>query len=53
MVKKKKPVTITMKLNRDGTMNIRSTGGFDLHKLFPPKSKDDQDDRSPVEKAGE
>ncbi|WP_170973486.1 hypothetical protein [Rhizobium sp. FKY42] len=32
---RKKPVTVSMKLNRDGTMTIRSTGGFDLRKLFP------------------
>lgn len=32
---RKKPVTVSMKLNKDGTMTVRSTGGFDLRKLFP------------------
>ncbi|BCH63236.1 hypothetical protein RvVAT039_04520 [Agrobacterium vitis] len=55
MAKKKKPATITMKLNRDGTMNIRSTGGFDLRKLFPAKSEDNPTDpveQDTVKKAG-
>lgn len=34
---RKKPVTVSMKLNKDGTMTIRSTGGFDLRKLFPDR----------------
>lgn len=34
--KKKKGVTVTMKLNKDGTMTMRSTGGFDLRKIMPP-----------------
>lgn len=33
---KRKPVTVTMKLNKDGTMTLRSTGGFDLRKIMPP-----------------
>ncbi len=31
---KKKIKTVTMKLNKDGTMTVRSTGGFDLRKIF-------------------
>lgn len=34
--KKKRPVTVTMKLNKDGTMTMRSTGGFDLRKIMQP-----------------
>lgn len=33
--KKRRPVTVTMKLNKNGTMTMRSTGGFDLRKLAP------------------
>lgn len=35
MTKKKKAKTVTLKLNKDGTMSMRSTGGFDLRKLIP------------------
>ncbi|MBW8285774.1 MAG: hypothetical protein K0M55_19470 [Rhizobium sp.] len=34
--KKPKSVTVTMKINKDGTMTISSTGGFDLRKLGLP-----------------
>ncbi len=34
MAKGKTTKTVTMKLNRNGTMTLRSTGGFDLRKLF-------------------
>lgn len=36
--KKRKPktVTVTMKFNKDGSMTIRSTGGYDLRKLGLP-----------------
>lgn len=33
MAKKKRSVSVTLKLNKDGTMSMRSTGGFDLRKL--------------------
>lgn len=39
---RKKPVTVTMKLNKDGTMTLRSTGGFDLRKILPPAAKKDE-----------
>ena len=38
---RKKTVTVTMKLNKDGTVTYRSTGGFDLRKLFPSKIKEE------------
>jgi hypothetical protein len=37
---KKKPVTVSMKLNKDGSVTYRSTGGFDLRMLFPPAKKE-------------
>lgn len=33
--KKGKAVTVTLKLNKNGTMSMRSTGGYDLRKLAP------------------
>jgi hypothetical protein len=33
--KKAKQVTVTLKLNKNGTMSMRSTGGYDLRKLAP------------------
>lgn len=36
---KRKSVTVTMKLHKDGTMSMRSTGGFDLRKIMPQKAK--------------
>lgn len=33
--KKGKTVTVTLKLNKDGSMSMRSTGGYDLRKLAP------------------
>lgn len=33
MAKKKRNVSVTLKLNKDGTMSMRSTGGYDLGKL--------------------
>lgn len=30
---KKRAVSVTLKLNKDGTMSMRSTGGYDLRKL--------------------
>lgn len=36
---KKKNVTVTLKLNKNGTMTMRSTGGYDLRKLLPPAKK--------------
>jgi hypothetical protein len=36
MAKRKKMKTVTIKLNRDGTVTYRSTGGFNLRKLFTP-----------------
>lgn len=36
---KKKPQSVTLKLNKDGTMTMRSTGGFDLRKIMPPPVK--------------
>lgn len=35
MSRKRKSVSVTIRMNRDGTYNFRSTGGFDLRKLFP------------------
>lgn len=32
--KKKRLKTVTMKLNKNGTMTLRSTGGYDLRKLL-------------------
>lgn len=40
MTKKKKSQTVTMKLEKDGTITMRSTGGFDLRKIMPPKPKE-------------
>lgn len=46
----KKPVkSVTLKLNRDGTMTMKSTGGVDLRKFMPkiaeePKKGDDDVD---------
>lgn len=37
---RKKTQTVTIKLNKDGSMTMRSTGGFDLRKLFPPAKKE-------------
>lgn len=36
MAKGKTRKTVTIKLNRNGTMTFRSTGGYDLRKLFAP-----------------
>lgn len=36
MAKGKTTKTVTIKLNRNGTMSFRSTGGYDLRKLFAP-----------------
>lgn len=32
---KKRKVTVSIKVNRDGSMTYKSTGGFDLRNLFP------------------
>jgi len=32
---KRQPITVTMNLNKDGTMTMKSTGGFDLRKIMP------------------
>lgn len=53
MAKRKKNATVTIKLNRDGTRNIKSTGGFDLRKLFPPQPIDDSSTASSEEKREE
>lgn len=37
---RKKTQTVTIKLNKDGSQTFRSTGGFDLRKLFPPEKKE-------------
>lgn len=42
--KKPKTVTVTMKINRDGSMTIRSTGGFDLRKLGLPVKEQVRDE---------
>lgn len=34
MTRKKRNVSVTLKLNKDGTMSMRSTGGYDLRKLI-------------------
>jgi hypothetical protein len=39
---RKKQISVTMKLNKDGTMTLRSTGGFDLRKILPPAAKKDE-----------
>lgn len=48
MKNKKKPkpktVSVTMKINRDGSMTIRSTGGFDLRKLGLPVKEQVRDE---------
>ncbi|WP_421579095.1 hypothetical protein [Shinella sp. M31] len=39
MTRKRKSVTVTMRINRDGSHTYQSTGGFDLRKLFPELRK--------------
>lgn len=39
---KRKPVTVTMKLNKNGTMTLRSTGGFDLRKIMPRETQGEE-----------
>ena len=35
MARKRRGATVTIRMNRDGTYNFRSTGGYDLRTLFP------------------
>lgn len=35
MTRKSRGATVTIRMNRDGTYNFKSTGGYDLRKLFP------------------
>lgn len=44
---KRKPQTVTMKINKDGSMTMRSTGGFDLRKIMMPIVK--ADERAPAD----
>lgn len=37
--KKKRIQTVTLKLNKNGTMSMRSTGGYDLRKLMKQVEK--------------
>lgn len=41
--RKGKPRTqsVTMRLNKDGTITMRSYGGFDLRKVLGPAKQDD------------
>ncbi len=32
---KKRKVTVSVRVSRDGSITYKSTGGFDLRKLFP------------------
>lgn len=45
---KRKSKTVTIKLNKDGTMTFRSTGGVDLRKVVPSLFQSLEDDVSPA-----
>lgn len=56
---KKRTATVSIRLNRDGSTTYKSTGGFDLRKLFPKEfgteavaTGDDKDTTDVAEKAG-
>ncbi|MBC7313577.1 MAG: hypothetical protein H5U11_13880 [Rhizobium sp.] len=41
---KPKTITVTMKINKDGSWTFRSTGGFDLSKLGLPVKEQVRDE---------
>ena len=53
MAKGKTIKTVTMKLNRNGTMTLRSTGGFDLRKLFSTEEMEGASPYQPQAKSAE
>lgn len=45
---KKPKKSVTIKMNRDGSITMRSTGGVDLRKVFPNLFKSDEQKADPL-----